>query len=200
MYFLWVFGLLAVGLLIFSLIQWGRGKLETGNFAQVSSALIAVIGFAGLIYQIQLNRERATQEALRAETAEARKVYMSYSEALLRYPELSAPNYDSLMHNHREYLRYKNFVAHMVWAYDEILTAVAQDGPLEDAGGWLVAFEIDIHDHQRYLCHLEKTEPKFFEMYGAKVRERLHAIDRASCTGEEPLREVNPGPETVGPG
>jgi hypothetical protein len=72
----------------------------TGNVAQIASAIIAIFGFWAVANQISISRDRASEEALRAELAEARKVYMSYSESSLKYPEFTAPNYDVLIRNH----------------------------------------------------------------------------------------------------
>lgn len=39
------------------------------------------------------------------------QVYMSYSEATLKYPELSQPNYEKIKADPVEYVRYKNYVS-----------------------------------------------------------------------------------------
>ena len=46
-----------------------------------------------------------------AKEASARQVYMSYSEATLKYPELSQPNYEKIKADPVEYVRYKNYVS-----------------------------------------------------------------------------------------
>ena len=77
------------------------------------SAVFALIGFSAVVWQIKEARVRNTQQELHAQLLEARKVYMSYSEASLTYAQFTKPNYDALMRNHVEYLRYQNFFSHM---------------------------------------------------------------------------------------
>jgi hypothetical protein len=158
-----------------------------GNVAQIASAMIALFGFTAVAYQISISRDRATSESLRAELGEARKVYMSYSEATLRYPEFTAPNYDELMSNHLEYVRYQNFVAHMLWAYDEILNAISEYQDTEDLDEWLVGFDIDLESHQRYLCSIR--DPRVFKMYRVDMQNRIAERNAANCKDMQPLVE-----------
>ena len=51
---------------------------------------------------------------------------MSYSEATLKHPELSQPNSDKIKADPVEYVRYKNYVSHMLFASDEILSNAAR--------------------------------------------------------------------------
>ena len=69
----------------------------------------------GVIFQLSFIRGNAKE-------ASARQVYMSYSEATLKYPELSQPNYEKIKADPVEYVRYKNYVSHMLFAFDEILS------------------------------------------------------------------------------
>ena len=55
----------------------------------------------GVIFQLSFIRGNAKE-------ASARQVYMSYSEATLKYPELSQPNYEKIKADPVEYVRYKN--------------------------------------------------------------------------------------------
>ena len=67
-----------------------------GNAAQIASAAVALIGFTAVVWQINETRNKNTEEASRGELADARKSYMSYSDATLKYPELTDPD-DALM-------------------------------------------------------------------------------------------------------
>lgn len=134
-----------------------------GNLAQIASAAIALIGFAVVIFQLNDNRKKSEAEAYRAELADARRNYAAYSDAVLRYPHLSDPDYATLMRSHNEYLRYQAFVSHMIYAYDDILNVVRGGSDNEGIKEWLTAFQMDIRPHRRYLCH--PADKRFAETY-----------------------------------
>ena len=48
-----------------------------GNAAQIASAVVALVGFSAVVWQINQTRNKNTEEAYRAELADARKVYMA---------------------------------------------------------------------------------------------------------------------------
>lgn len=77
---------------------------QWGNVAQIVSAVAALCAVIGVIFQLYLIRGNAKETS-------ARQVYMSYSEATLKYPELSQPNFDNIKADPVEYVRYKNYVA-----------------------------------------------------------------------------------------
>ena len=136
-----------------------------GNNAQIASAVISLLGFGILIYQAW-----AIQNNFKATAA--RQVYMSYSESTLRNPELSEPDYSKLRDGDpKEFIRYKNFVSNMLFAYDEILGAY-------DEPEWRRAFNEEIVYHLPYLCTY--TDPNYDLMFFPKMRERLKQV-RGRC-------------------
>ena len=142
-----------------------------GNLAQIASAVIALIGFAVVIFQLNDNRKKSEAEAYRAELADARRNYATYSDAILRYPHLSDPDYATLVRSRTEYLRYQAFVTHMIYAYDDILNVVRGGGDNEGLKEWLLGFQMDIRPHRRYLCH--PADKRFTEMYRPFMRKLL---------------------------
>jgi hypothetical protein len=157
-----------------------------GNAAQIASALIALIGFSAVVWQINETHRKNTQENYRAELADARKVYMAYGEATLKYPELTDPDYDALMRNHVEYMRYQNFVSHMIYAYDEMLNLA----PLVDSVSeteWALAFDIDLAPHHRYICQM--PDPRVIKTYRPAMQLRLEKL-RQNCGDTKPLVEA----------
>ena len=139
-----------------------------GNLAQIASAVIALIGFAVVIFQLNDNRKKSDAEAFRAELADARRNYVSYSDAALRYPHLSDPDYAMLMRNHTEYVRYQVFVGHLIYAYDDILNVVREGGDAASLQEWMLGFQMDVAPHRRYLCH--PADRRFQEMYRPFMR------------------------------
>jgi hypothetical protein len=128
-----------------------------GNAAQITSALVAAVALGGIFYQVELAQKNA-------QLANARQVFLSYSSSTLTYPELTDPDYDKLKQDRTEFLRYKAFVGHMLFAYDEMLT-------ISDEPEWVRTFHYDLPPHVKYLC--EENDPKFFEQFYPKMRSLL---------------------------
>jgi hypothetical protein len=130
---------------------------QVGNVAQMVSAIAALCAVVGVIVQLYLIRSNAKE-------ASARQVYMSYSDATLKYPELSQPNLEKIKSDPVEYVRYKNFVGQMLFAYDEILSVY-------DTAEWRKSFNDEFRYHHRFIC--EDTSPALDELYFPKMRELL---------------------------
>lgn len=135
-----------------------------GNTAQIVSAVVAAVALVFVAYQVW--SIRAT-----ARIATARQVYMSYSESLLKYPELVEPDLPKLRADPVEWVRYKNFVAHMLFAYDEILGVY-------DEPEWRRSFEEDVRYHLPYIC--AEMPVALDDTYFPKMRALLKA-ERAKC-------------------
>ena len=160
-----------------------------GNIAQLCSAVFALIGFSAVVWQINESRVRNTHQELHAQLSEARKVYMSYSEASLTYAQFTEPNYDALMRNHVEYLRYQNFFSHMLYAYDEVIGVVRAMGDLHAEREWGLALTIDLEPHQRFICHM--PDPRLIETFRRFMRDYIASV-RKDCQSFPPLVEQKP--------
>jgi hypothetical protein len=135
------------------------------NWAQITSALIACAAVIGVLIQIRIGQHNA-------QLANARQVYMSYSEATLRYPEFADPDYDAIRQNRQKLAQYKTFVSHMLFAYDEMFSVSEQPG-------WVVGFQNEIADHKAYLC--EQDDPRFYAQFYKRMRELLTQFKAANC-------------------
>jgi hypothetical protein len=119
----------------------------------ISAVLLPIITFQ--IYFVGLNANRAA----------ARQVFMSYSEATLRYPEFAAPSYEALKtKGGTEFTQYKSYVAHMLFAYDEVLK-------VDNDPEWRATFNNDITAHIKYLC--DERSPELDAMFFTNMREPL---------------------------
>jgi hypothetical protein len=134
------------------------------NWAQIISASVGVIAIVGVAWQAYAIRKNFSESA-------ARQVYMSYSEASLRTPALVEPDLDKLKANHDQYVQYKSFVAHMLFAYDEIFRVY-------DEPEWHKSFDSDVKYHMQYICNdmLRSDDETYFE----KMRIILKEL-RKSC-------------------
>jgi hypothetical protein len=100
---------------------------KLSQLASVATALIAVLGLAGVWFQLRTTRHAA------AETA-ATNLYVSLLTHALNYPQFVAPN-ESLIDTHsetfdgsgEEFRRYEVFVELMLTTFDELLRLYPQD-------------------------------------------------------------------------
>jgi hypothetical protein len=134
------------------------------NWAQIVSAGAALVGFGFVIFQIALVRSNFHE-------TEARRVYMSYSEASLRYPEYSEPDLPAIRRDPVKFVQYKNYVSHMLFAYDEILTVY-------DRPAWRASFDEEIRYHLAYIC--EDMPPGLDATYFEVMRALLKDL-RTKC-------------------
>ncbi len=152
-----------------SAIQWYS---RWGNAAQIVSALASFLGIGFVL--IQLNTLQKTEDHRQKNAAEAaaRQVYMSYSEAALRYPKFASPLNEKLsaQKDPADYEQYKLFVGHMLFAYDEML------GVFPDSPEWQKAFDLDSAIHTKYIC---EENPDQCEQYYERVRTKLKEIRKS---------------------
>jgi hypothetical protein len=94
--------------------QWWQ---RIGNAAQIASAVIALFGFAVIIFQV--NELRSNNRA-----SGARQVYLAYSDLSFRHPQFSAPDYAVLKAGDRlVFEQYKLFVSYLLYACGAVLPA-----------------------------------------------------------------------------
>jgi hypothetical protein len=135
------------------------------NWAQIASVVVAVVAVVGISLQIHNNNKNAQR-------ASARQVYMSYSEAALKYPEFDEPNLEKIKAEPLKFVQYEEYVAHMLFAYDEILT-------VDDVPAWHKTFEHDLAFHKAYLC--EEISQDFSEVFFPKMQKLLKEFKAKSC-------------------
>ncbi|MGJ4946057.1 hypothetical protein ACQR1W_36225 [Bradyrhizobium sp. HKCCYLS1011] len=145
-----------------------KPKRPQSNWAQIISAAVGVLGFAAVSFQINLIRQNTRETT-------ARQVYMSYSESALRNPELVEPDMKALRADRLQFVRYKNFVAHMLFAYDEILSVY-------DHEEWRRSFAQEIRPHMEYVCFdmTAEDDATYFE----KMRTLLKETRKSCPTGQ----------------
>ncbi len=160
-----------------------------GNLSQIASGMVAIIGFTVVILQLHDNRQKAAQESLRAELADARRLYSTYSSAALQYPRLTRPDYEELVRDRYEYERYETFVAHMLYAYDDILNAVTETSNQEALSEWKAALKMDVRLHQRYLC--QEYHGELWAQYRPALKRYVLEAE-GDCKGQKPLPNLPP--------
>jgi hypothetical protein len=136
-----------------------------GNAAQWTSAILAFVALIAVAYQINLS---IANNAVNS----ARQVYMSYSEATLTYPDYVEPNYEELKKDPRKLAQYKSYVAHLLFAFDEVFSTT-------DTPEWRATFDYDLAPHIAYLC--EERDPHFYAMYYPKMRRMLEGVKATNC-------------------
>jgi hypothetical protein len=142
-------------------------KRPLSNIAQIASAIVGAVALLGISLQLYLTSKNAQQ-------ASARQVYMSYSEASLRYPKLAWPDYEKMKAalDQTDFNQYKTYVSHMLFAYDEILR-------INDEPEWHDTFDYDLSFHLQYIC--DENDPRFYKMFYKRTRDLLEQEKKAHC-------------------
>jgi hypothetical protein len=136
--------------------QWWQGW---GNVAQITSALVAIFGFAAIL--LQLNEIRSNNRA-----ASARQVYLAYMDLEFRNPELAVPDYDKIKAGDRDTRnRYESFVSYLLYACEEALSAFGLQGE------WRNSCEYDLKGHLPFLCEKTTADPAFLGTFSAKTQD-----------------------------
>jgi hypothetical protein len=136
--------------------QWWQGW---GNAAQITSALVAIFGFAAVL--LQLNEIRSNNRA-----ASARQVYLGYMDLEFRNPQLAVPDYAKIKAGDRDTRnRYESFVSYLLYACEEALSAFGMQGE------WRNSCEYDVNGHLPFLCEKMSADPAFFGTFSAKTQD-----------------------------
>jgi hypothetical protein len=151
-----------------------------GNVSQICSALAAVVALAFIAYQVSLIEVNSRK-------ASARQVYLAYSDAGLRYPEFLRPtNYPAIKRDPVKFEQYKWYVAQMMFAYDEMISAAGDHT-------WVQSFEYEVPDHLALLCDLKASEPRFFTQFEEETNALIDQTLAGKCqttAGQAPDRSV----------
>jgi hypothetical protein len=138
-----------------------------GNMAQIVAAIGSVGALAFVAWQV-------SQIEANNRKANARQVYLAYSEAGMRYPEYLRPNYAQIRRDPVKFEQYKWYVTQMILAYDEMI-AVAGD-PV-----WIKGFDYELPDHTALLCELKASEPRFFTQFEPKTNAMIDTALKGKC-------------------
>ena len=145
--------------------RWWQGL---GNLSQMVAAigsLGALLFVAWQVSQIEVNSRKAN----------ARHVYLAYSEAGMRYPEFLRPqNYAEIRQDEVKFEQYKWYVTQMIMAYDEMIDAAPDPN-------WIKGFDYELPDHVALLCDLKASEPRFFTQFEDDTNALIDNALRGKC-------------------
>ncbi|HWV53940.1 hypothetical protein [Pseudorhodoplanes sp.] len=145
--------------------QWWQ---RFGNWAQIASACIAMIGFGAIVVQVGEIRQNNRASA-------ARQVYLAYADLNFRYPQFGAPDYDRLKAGDRlVFEQYKSFVSYLLYACGEVIYAFAKEPE------WIKSCEYEVKDQLPFLCETLASDPQFLQTFGRET----NAFVRAAMTRE----------------
>jgi hypothetical protein len=134
-------------------IQWWQ---RYGNFAQIASAVFALVGFGAVL--LQLSEIRHNNRA-----SGARQVYLAYTDLNFRHPEYALPDLAKLKSGEPAvYERYKSFVSYLLYACDEVISA------FPDQQEWRRSCAYEIRAHLPFLCETQTSDPAFLETFGGR--------------------------------
>lgn len=128
-----------------------------GTLAQMAQVLVALCGFAAILFQINTIRDNNR-------TVGARQVYLAYTDLSFRNPQFSAPDYERIKASDRyELVKYENFVSYFLYACEEVVSAFS-------GTEWRRSCAYDLPSHLPFLCEKNAAEPHYLETYSAETR------------------------------
>jgi hypothetical protein len=142
-------------------IQWWQ---RYGNFAQIASAVFALVGFAAVLLQLSEIRHnnRATG---------ARQVYLAYTDLNFKHPEYALPELNKLkVGDPAVYERYKSFVSYLLYACDGVMSA------FPDQQEWRKSCSYEIREHLPFLCETQTSDPDFLETFGGRSIDFVRSV------------------------
>ena len=135
-----------------------------GNTAQISSAVIALLGFCAVL--LQLNEIRSNNRA-----ASARQVYLAYMDLEFRNPQLAVPDYDKIKTGDKDTrTRYESFVSIFLYACEEALTAFPAQGE------WRNSCEYDLKAHLPFLCEKMLVDSAFLASFSKTTMDFVRSV------------------------
>ncbi len=153
-------------------IQWWQ---RYGNFAQIASAIFAVVGFGAVL--LQLSEIRQNNRA-----SGARQVYLAYTDLNFRHPEYALPELEKLKSGDAAvFERYKTFVSYLLYACDGVMSA------FPDQQEWRRSCAYELRTHLPFLCETLSSDPAFLETFGGRsidfVRSTMqrHGVTTPEC-------------------
>lgn len=153
------------------------GPRPRSNWAQIISVVISAVVLIGIFFQLSSLRESIDVARLNMRNSLTNQLYNSYRDASLRYPHLAIPDYKQLKSDRVEFARYKVFVGHMLWAYDDVLISN------NNSSDWSALFKNDVRWHMEFLC--EEKDPVFYEMLFPQMLSLLEEARAGSCTKQD---------------
>lgn len=125
-----------------------------GNFSQMASAVVALIGFGAIVLQVDEIRHNNRATA-------ARQVYQAYADLDFRNPQYANPDLAKIKAAGGDTLtQYRSFVSYLLYACSEVLTAF----PREPA--WRHSCEYELKGHLPFLCEAQGNDPAFLQTFG----------------------------------
>ena len=141
--------------------QWWQ---RFGNWAQIGSAVVAMIGFGAIVLQFQEVRQnnRATG---------ARQVYLAYTDLNFRNPQYGVPDYEKLKSGDRVvFEQYRAFVSYLLYACYEVMHAFPKEPE------WRRSCEYEVKDHLPFLCETLVNDPEFLQTFGRETNSFVRAL------------------------
>jgi hypothetical protein len=142
-----------------SLFWWQK----FGTLAQMAQAVVALLGFVTILFQI--NELRSNTRA-----ASAREAFLGYTDLAFRNPKFSQPDYAAIKAaGGDERVQYESFVSYLLYACEEAIAAFA--GRPE----WQASCDYDLKPHLPFLCEKNRAEPAYLATYSAETQRWVKA-------------------------
>ena len=152
--------------------QWWQ---RCGNWAQIGSAVVAMIGFGAIVLQFQEVRHNNRASG-------ARQVYLAYTDLNFRHPQFGVPDYLKLkLGDPIVFEQYKSFVSYLLYACSEVMHAFPKEPE------WRMSCAYEVKAQLPFLCETFAEDPDFLKTFGRETVDfvtgemKRHGVSAPEC-------------------
>jgi hypothetical protein len=131
--------------------------VEFAKIAPIITALVAAGGVSVAIGQLRSNQKNQREST-------AKSVFREYLRLAFEHSDLAEPDYQKLRAQPDKYKKYSWFVAHLLWACEEILR-------YEKGEIWKENLQRNVDYHREYFINDSEFNEKDFRLYDSSVQE-----------------------------
>jgi hypothetical protein len=159
-----------------------------GLWAALSAGLLAYWSIQEQIEEGRLTVRRQI-EADHQEQGEstAKSIFREYLRLAFEHPDLAEPDYPKLAAEPDKYKKYSWFVAHLLWACEEILQ-------YEKGEIWKKNLQTNVDYHREYFINDSDFKEKDFPLYDPSVQELVRSAMTSRTKNRPPPLELSPLP------
>jgi hypothetical protein len=134
-----------------------------GTVGQIAQAAIALLGFVGVLMQVNVLGRNAQE-------AGARQIYQAYNDLEFKNPQYAQPDLAKIKAGSPDNLvQYETYVSYFLYACEEAI------GSFANSREWQATCDYDLKGHLPFLCEKIAAEPVYLTTYSTTTQKWIAA-------------------------